>query len=279
MKLAVVLPSRGLVYSKTVEELYSELESIEGSFRVFWSHGRPIPDCFTIPTEQALKGDYDYVLYVEEDMVLPKGILNKMLAKVKHAIACEYPVSGGKGGTVMYDQFGKAIFTGCGLLLVDTKLLRALPKPIWRTDVRWKPYVDNSMIHFTLTTDDSRHYGQQDVAFGTRLYANNLPIEIMDETIGQREMVKRGAKGENDGFHEVVDRMEVVQRRDLENIHKTPTFKEIVIDGKRVRVKPELFAKLDNPQLPYYTRAGGAIFDADETIKQWLLIPEGAYAR
>ena len=272
MKLAVILPSRGLVYSKTVEELYRELESLDGSFRVYWSHGRPIPDCFTIPTEEALKGNYDYVLYVEEDMVLPEGILNRMLAKVDHAIACDYPVSGGSGGTVMYDQFGKAIFTGCGLLLVKTDLLRSLPKPIWRTDVRWVPYVDNGLIHFTVSTDDSKHYGQQDVAFGTRLYANNMPIEIMPETIGQREMVKKGAPGTNDGYHEVVDRMEVVERRDLQNIKTQMDFHEIIINGKRVKVKKDLFAKLDNPQLPDYVRAGGAIFDIDDELRKWLLI-------
>lgn len=52
VKIAVILPSRGLVFSKTVDELLRELKPY--SYEIFWSHGRPIPDCFEIPTQEAL---------------------------------------------------------------------------------------------------------------------------------------------------------------------------------------------------------------------------------
>ena len=276
MKLAVVLPSRGMVYSKTVEELYRELESMEGSFRVFWSHGRPIPDCFNIPTEEALKGDYDYVLYVEEDMVLPEGILNRMLAKVDYALACDYPVGGTDGGTVMYDPNMTPFFTGCGLLLVKTNLLRSMPKPIWRTDVRWVPRAEGGWIRFTLSVDDSKHYGQQDVAFGLRLYANGLPIEIMDETIGQRRMVKKGKQGVNNGQHTIVEKMNVNKRVDLTNIKHVDFKPEIIIDGRIVKVSEEQLKRIKNPVFPDYIRSGRAIFDIPEHLKEWMKID---YAR
>lgn len=273
MKLAVVLPSRGLVYSKTVEELYRELDSLDGSFSVFWAHGRPIPECFNEPTEKALETDPDYVLFVEEDMVLPEGILGRMLARIKHAISVDYPVGGGHGGTVMYDPDMVPFFTGTGLLLVRGDILTRLPKPIWRTDIEWKPYVEDGLIHFTLKVKKDREiYGQHDVAFGLRLYANGYPIELLPETVGQREMVKRGGRGANDAFHEVVERMKVVPRTDLTHLPSRQIFEEILIDGKRVKVKQETLARLGDVERPDYIRSGRGIFDAPDEIKQWLIM-------
>ena len=272
MSLAVVLPSRGLVYSQTVDELLRELNGLD--YQIFWSHGRPIPDCFTIPTEQALAGDFEHILFVEEDMVLTPGIVKKMLARDTYAVACDYPVGGGSGGTVMYDPQGRAFFTGCGLLLVRTDLLKKLPKPIWRTDIRWEPFFDDGYVRFDVTVrDDPETYGQQDVAFGLRLYANGYPIEIMDETIGQREMVKRGGRGNNSGFHAVKDRMKVVPRKDLATYHKRPDYDDVVIDGKVVKILRTHLAKLDfEPEKPDYIKSFSGIFDAPDELLDWLLI-------
>lgn len=278
MKLSVVLPSRGLVYSQTIEELYRELNALGIAYQVHFSHARPIPDCFEIPTTEALAGDCTHVLYVEEDMVLPEGIVGRMAARVKHALACDYPVGGSDGGTVMYDPEGVAFFTGCGLLMVDADLLRSLPRPIWRTDVRWLPRTDDGYVYFDVSTDDSKHYGQQDVAFGLRLYANSMPIEVMDETIGQRRVVERGKPGVNEGAHQIIEKMEIVKRLDLTHIRHVDSRQEIIIDGKRVKVNPEHFAKLKNPQLPQYHKVGRGIFDIADSIKPWLLF-KGAYAR
>ena len=276
--LAVVLPSRGVIYSETVEEMYRELNSLDIPYRVFFSHARPIPDCFEIPTLEALKTNCSHILYVEEDMVLPKGILKKMVKRVKHALACDYPVGGSDGGTVMYDPDGTAFFTGCGLLLVDASLLRKLPRPIWRDDVRWVPHVEDGYIYFDISTDDTEHYGQQDVAFGLRLYANGMPIEVMSETIGQRRVVERGEAGSNRGFHKIVEKMTTVRRDDLSKIKHIDSRPEIIIDGKRVKVDHQLYTKLKNPELPDYHKQGRAIFNMSDDIKDWILFKE-EYAR
>lgn len=274
IKIAAIIPSRGMAFSKTVEELYSELDATGHPYKVYWSHYRPIPECFTVPTEEALKDEsYTHFLFIEDDMVLTPGIVKRLLEANTYAVTCDYPVGGGSGGTVMYDPEGRAFFTGCGLLLVEAWLLRKLPKPIWRSDMRWKPYVEDGLIHFTLSTnDDPDTYGQQDVAFGLRLYANGYPIQILDETIGQREMVKKGEDGSNQGFHVVEDRMEVVPRRDLELIQDRVRHEEIIIDGKRVKISKEMLAKLPfEPERPDYTRSLCAVFDAPDDLKDWLL--------
>ena len=126
IRIAVILPSRGLVYSKTVEELYKALEGL--SFKLFWSHGRPIPDCFEIPTEEALNDPtFTHLLVIEEDMIIPKDGIKNMLKADIHAIAYDYPVTGAPGGTVLYDTEDTAYFTGCGILLVKMDIIRKMP--------------------------------------------------------------------------------------------------------------------------------------------------------
>lgn len=273
MNLAVVLPSRGLIYSKTVEELYCELGAINAPFRVLFSHGRPIPDCFNIPTEQALEGGYTHVLFVEEDMILPEGILSRMIARDAQAITCDYPLSHGSSGTVLYDQEGRALFTGCGLLLVTTELLRRMPKPIWRTDIKWELAADDGLVYFRGSQKtDPTVYGQQDVAFGLRLYANGMPIEIMDETIGQRELITRGGRVSNAGFHTIEERTEVIKRRDLEHRPKLASFREIIVDGKPVKIKPDYLKTLTNVEYPDRIQCLSAVFDVTPELKAWLLL-------
>jgi len=274
MKLAVVIPSRGLVFSQTVDELYQALDHTGQEYKVFWSHSRPIPDCFNVPTEEALKDKtFTHFLFTEEDMVIPKDMISRMLQRDTYAISCDYPVSGGHGGTVMYDPEGKAFFTGCGLLLVRADLMHRMKLPIWRTDVRWVPVVEDGFIKFTMSTDNTKHYGQQDVAFGLRLYANGLPIQLMDETIGQRELVKEGPAGSNEGHHEIREHMEVVPRTDLMLIPDRPVFEEILIDGKPVKIKRSTIDKLDiEVEYPDYIRSGRGIFVNHQSLDGWLTL-------
>lgn len=42
-KLAVILPSRGLMFSETLEDLLGELEGF--NYEILWSHGKSLPEC------------------------------------------------------------------------------------------------------------------------------------------------------------------------------------------------------------------------------------------
>jgi hypothetical protein len=270
VKLAVVIPSRGTIYSQTVDEIYRELNASGVSYQVFWAHCLPIPDCFAVPTEQALATDCTHVLYVEDDMVLPVGIVGRMLKRVKHAIACDYPMGDYKSGTTLYDSEGTALFTGTGLMLVDAELLRALPGPIWRTDIAWQPRIANGHLRFSLSTDTTRHWGHQDTAFGLRLYANGLPIEIMDETIGQRRMVKEGEHNSNSGFHRIVEKLEMTKRDSLTHLPDSGSWLEVVMDGKPVKVTPEQYARLPDNIKPETITVGQAVFEVPDDLRPWL---------
>ena len=188
-KLAVILPSRGLIFSETFAELITELEGID--YELFFAHGLPIPDCFNIPTEKALKDPDVYaLLFVEDDMIIPKGGIREMFAQNYPVVAYDYPFKSNGDSTMLHDPDGNAYWSGCGLLLVAKPILENMKKPIWRTDTTWDVLIKNSRILFWPRKLKKVAYGLQDVNFGMLLYSAGVPISPMEQTIGQRKLVK-----------------------------------------------------------------------------------------
>lgn len=209
-KLAVIVPSRGLMMSETLDDLLRELNDYGGDYQIFWSHERPLPECFTIPTEQALQDpDVFAVLIAEDDMILPKGILKEMFAQNYPAVALDYPFQQQGDATVLHDPQGMAFWTGTGFLLVARQVLENIPKPIWRTDRTFDPFIDKDTLHFWPRKLDKVHYGLHDLNFGLVCYSAGMPIMVMDKTAGQRKLVKLGEKYTNKGAHQIQELTEV----------------------------------------------------------------------
>jgi hypothetical protein len=252
--IAVILPSRGLVFSKTVEELLRELSPYK--HKIFWSHGRPIPDCFEIPTQEILKDkSFTHLLTVEEDMIIPEGAIGNLLAADTHAVAYDYPVLTVPSGCALYDTDTTAFYTGCGLLLVKIDIVRRMVFPIWRTDIAWNMKHKQSHIEFTIAKNVAQ-YGQQDIAFGLRLYLNNLPIQVMPDTTGQRKLVQNGKANSNQGTHTIMETTETVK---LLNTFVEPDFTTVIIDGE-----PH---NLYTPDANNLLRKGLAKLDSDPNTK------------
>lgn len=69
MKIGVILPSRGLIFSRTAEEILNNLKKVP--HKIYFAHKRPIPECFNEPLEEALADkDITHIWFVEDDMVL-----------------------------------------------------------------------------------------------------------------------------------------------------------------------------------------------------------------
>lgn len=223
-KLAVVLPSRGLMFSETFEELLRELEGF--NYEIFWAHERPLPECFNEPTEKALADPEVFaVLFCEDDMILPKGILKRMFAAEKPVVALDYPFQQNGDSTCLHDPEGNAYWTGTGFLLVAKQVLQQMEKPIWRTDTTFDPFVDKDTIHFWPRKLDKVYYGLHDLRFGLVLYSAGLPVYPFPETAGQRKLKKLGKSGVNNGAHEIYELTEV--GRDLVSGMITPENSEL----------------------------------------------------
>jgi len=223
-KLAVVVPSRGLMFSETLEELLRELKGFDHKF--FWAHSRPLPECFNEPVEKALADPEIYaVLIVEDDMILPEGILKRMFARNYPVVALDYPFKNDGDSTMLHDPAGNAIYSGTGFILIAKAILEALPKPIFRTDTAWDTMIKGDTLVFWPRKLTKVAYGLHDVNLGIILFANNIPIKPMHRTAGQRKLVKLGEPNSNNGAHEIrkitkVGRDLVIKTVEAENIYK-----------------------------------------------------------
>lgn len=203
MNIAVILPSRGLMFSRTAEELLDNLEGYK--YDIFFSHGRSIPDCFEIPLNEALKGPYTHIWMVEDDMILPEDTLSAMVIMDAPVVTADYPVSKDGQGVVFSDKSGRVIFTGTGCLLIKREVFDKLKAPYFRTDIKWGVMNYGSFIRLTANMIPNQEgYGLQDVTFGIKLWKANIPISVVGN-IGQRKLLALGKSGSNDGAHKIED--------------------------------------------------------------------------
>jgi len=253
-KLAVILPSRGLMFSETPEELLRELEGF--NYEIFWAHEMSLPDCFNVPTEKALADpDVFAVLIVEDDMIIPRGMLKRMFAENYPVVAMDYPFRQDGDSTVLHDPEGMAYWTGTGFMLIARSVLEQMEKPIWRTDRTFDPFVDTDTIHFWPRKLNKVFYGLHDLNFGLVLYSAGLPVKPMAQTGGQRKLKQMGGKHTNNGAHEIYELTEVGRdvvsgMVDQENIQ---LFLGALNRIKKVKVWTEIppFISYDTDNQPY----------------------------
>lgn len=247
IKLGIVVPSRGLMFSQTLEELLSELKGFDHRF--FWAHEKSLPQCFNDPVEAALADPEIYaVLLCEDDMKIPKGILKRMFDRNYPVVALDYPFKNDGDSTMLHAPDGAAIYSGTGFILIARAILEALPKPIFRTDTAWDTMIKGDTLLFWPRKLNTVAYGLHDVNLGITLFANNIPIKPMFKTAGQRKLVKLGERNTNNGAHDikeltVVGRDLVIKTVEAENIYK---FREAMQRVQNVEVMDHI------PEFIYY---------------------------
>jgi len=253
-KLAVVLPSRGLMFSETFEELLNELEGFE--YEIFWAHGRPLPDCFNEPLERVMADPSVFaVLFVEDDMIIPKGILMAMFNAQYPVVALDYPFKNNGDSTMLHDPAGNVIWSGTGFLLVAKAILERMPKPIFRTDMAWDCFIKGDRLVLWPRKLNKVAYGLHDVYFGLTLFSAGTPIHDVPITAGQRKLVELGKPDSNDGAHKIrelkyVGRDMVIKTMNEEHIDK---FKQALNRVNTVEVMteiPEFITYVDGQAVP-----------------------------
>src|SRR6185503_1511904 len=122
MKIAVILPSRGLMFSQTADEILQNLKELQkwypAGYKFFFSHRRPIPECFEEPLKKALADkEVTHIWLVEDDMILPPNTLTDLINKDKAVVTVNYPTTS-KGDAATLTIRGQVIYGGTGCTLV-----------------------------------------------------------------------------------------------------------------------------------------------------------------
>ena len=263
--IGVVYPSRGLCFTETFKEVLDNLADSKALYTIYWSHGNKLPACFNKPLQRALKCPHTHILLLEDDMVIPKGILKDMLKADKDIIACDYPLVKAPSGTILYDKEDRAIFTGTGFMLCKKHVLDKMPKPVFRSDIQWgfKMYTDKTKFTAEIT-DPDKVYGHHDITFGLYQYINNKPISVHTTVLAQRKLKKRGENGNNIGTDtiELYDQYRKINYWMVECEPEVETNTTTVyIDGKAVWVSKEMAKKIGKYIGPDILESGNVLID------------------
>jgi len=210
-KVAVILPSRGLIFSQTADEILQNLKGIPHRF--YFSHRRPIPECFEEPTNKALKDkDITHLFFVEDDMILPSHTLSSMLAKDLACVTVNYPTTERQDAAVLTIK-NRVVYAGTGCTLVKREVFKELKKPYFRDDIVWQPRNLGNCIRFTGKKRSDKGYGLHDVNFFINLYRLDIPVHKLDFTVGQRKLIALGKAGTNKGAHKIAEWRKVKKDR------------------------------------------------------------------
>lgn len=220
VKVAVILPSRGLMFSRTAEEL---LRNLTVPHKIYFSHRKPIPECFEEPTNKALKDkDVTHLWFVEDDMVLPDGTLESLLEINKDAVACDYPVTKQGKGSVFKTSSGIPVFSGTGCLLVKRRVFELIKKPYFRTDIKWTPLNYGATVKLMASGGHTEGYGFHDVTFGIKLWLAGVPLTISKLKLAQRKLKALGKPNTNNGAHDIEVWRKIIPDFQLKKINKQP---------------------------------------------------------
>jgi hypothetical protein len=233
LKIGVILPSRGLIFSRTAEDILQNLKKVP--HKIYFSHRKPIPDCFNEPLEKALADkDITHIWFVEDDMVIPPNTLWSMTLGDKAVVTADYPVNK-KGRGSVFKVKDQIIFCGTGCLLVKREVFDELKKPYFRTDVRWRMKNGGDHIKMSSHKVEDDGYGLHDINFCMALYERGIPIHAIKPVLAQRKLLSLGKAGTNNGAHNIEIWKTVKKNELLNEIKSWPVEKS----GKLVVVETE----------------------------------------
>lgn len=190
--IAVCMPSRGLIHSRTVEALAYQLQDRE--WRLYVSHDLPIPDCFNDVTSRALEAGATRLLFVEEDMLLPPGIIDDILSAEGDIVTANYPVAVSNPIPVVQTVAGKTL-CGTGLTLIKRYVFEQLGTPYFRNTTR-----DGNTLQ---PLELPGRYGGHDIDFCVRAQEAGFNITVIDKVAGQYRVIDYGKYETNDGSHNI----------------------------------------------------------------------------
>lgn len=213
MMVAICTPSRGLIYSKTVESVVNGMRELAKNgiaSEYFSSHDLPIPQSHNYCVETALQNpSIDKIFFVEEDMyIFPDAFLALATSDADITTLQYNDKNGSPFGIIHYNEAGEVLWSGLGATVIKRAVFEALGTPYFRTDVRYKiikkQIIDGKSItqYEELEQRSQWGYGGLDVDFFTRARNKGFKISVLPAFKAHHfALVKLGPETDNNGCH------------------------------------------------------------------------------
>lgn len=207
MKVAVCIPTRGVLYARTIRStvLNPELPSNTPFIIV---EGLPIPDAHNECIRRALRTNATHFLFVEEDMEIPEGGVTKMMEEAY----CGHPI-------VVMDYFVRPnlkttfsdgddkIFFGFGCTMFHRSIFEEYFSDPWLTD-KYDVMIERQhpFAYSIVEGKGENRYGKFDVYFGIQLREKGIPFYVIPTMMARHLRLKSWERKEvNNGAHEVYE--------------------------------------------------------------------------
>jgi hypothetical protein len=210
MRLALVIPTRGVIFARTIESSILSPELPRDSHVIIVS-GLPIPDAHNKCIERALETDCTHILFIEEDMVIPNGGIPAMIEKAElgfEIVAIDYPLTDSARSTIHYEG-EKALWTGFGCTMIARRIFDDVLKKPWLTSDNTVYIESMSPFKYTVKNESERKdkvYGHYDIWFGLQMKKAGIPIKVLSGfKCPHLRMKSWERKTVNAGTHEIYE--------------------------------------------------------------------------
>lgn len=211
MKIAVILCTRGMVFTRVLAALEEERKYHD--FKIYYSDHSPIPDAQNATVEQALGDGATHLWFVEEDTVPPTGSLES-LSQANCSVACiDYGVSG--WGCITRNYQDEILWCGLGCTLVKREVFEALDKPYFRVD---KVLRQNDWTWQTLPEEyiKNKNYGALDIWFFNQARKKGFKIVQIPGEAEHLQLDELGKRGVNNGLHIISQKPQITKKQILD---------------------------------------------------------------
>jgi hypothetical protein len=210
MMIALCIPTRGVIFARTIESTILSDELPQASPVIIVSQF-PIPDSHNMCIQRALQTDCTHIWFVEEDMEIPKGALTRMIEeadKGAEVVAIDYPLTKDIRTTMFYDE-GTPLWVGFGCTLISRRIFKDVLKMPWLT-AEYTVYIDQMIpfrYHIAFEPDKKdKVYGRYDIWFGMQMKEAGIPITVIHDYVCKHLRISSWERKQvNAGSHEIYE--------------------------------------------------------------------------
>lgn len=181
MKLSICIPTRGVIFARTVNTILH----MPKDSSIIIVEGLPIPEAHNECIRQALLTDCTHIWFLEEDMALSDRQIASMIVAAQHNrfVTMDYHMNTSLN-CVQYDQ-GKPIYTGFGCTMFDRTIFEKEFHDPWLTDAYDIMILGMNPFQYKIEkrSYDRPVYGKYDVYFSIRCMELGIPIHVIPDML------------------------------------------------------------------------------------------------